>query len=118
MDDTATPESVALVRDSVALWRLTPRDAPQNLDAWRHSVYWGPAIIRAPDETAAREIAQRAFLELADAKAPLQEMRFSPWLQARLVACTRMAATAELAEDGAPGIVAPHQAVAVAHREQ
>ena len=76
MDDTATPELVALVRDSVALWRLTPRDAPQNLDAWTHSVYWGPAIIRAPDETAAREIAQRAFLELADAKAPLQEIRF------------------------------------------
>ena len=102
----------------VALWRLTPRNAPQNLDAWRHSTYWGPAIIRAADETAARGIAQRAFLEIADTKSPRQEIRFSPWLQARLVACSRMAATAELAEDGAPGIVAPHQAVAVAHREQ
>ena len=101
----------------MALWRLTPGDAPQNLDAWRHSAYWGPVIVRASDETAAREIAQRAFL-LADAKAPRQEIRFSPWLQVRLVACTRMAATAELAEDGAPGIVAPQQAVAVAHREQ
>ena len=101
----------------MALWRLTPGNAPQNLDAWRHSAYWGPVIVRAPDETAAREIAQRACLEDADAKAPRQEIRFSPWLQARRVACNRMAATAEFAEDGAPGIVAPQQAVAVAHRE-
>ena len=96
----------------MALWRLTPYE-PQNLDAWRQSKYWGALIIRAADERAAREIASGAFLQSA-AIVP-QKTPFSPWLQARLVACSRISATTEIAEDGVPGIVGPHQAVALAH---
>jgi len=101
---------------AMALWRLTPCE-PQNLDAWRSSKYWGALVIRAADERAARGIASGAFLQSA-AIAPHQEIRFSPWLQARLVACSRIRGTSEMAEDGAPGIVAPQKAVAIAQRER
>jgi len=93
----------------MALWRLTPRE-PLNLDGWRGSNYWGSVVIRAADETAAREIAQSAFEFAAIDHSPL-EVRVRPWLQDRFVACTRVLATTELVDDGAQGVVAPHQAV-------
>jgi hypothetical protein len=65
------------------IWRLMPVDLEDP--SWQGSSHRGPAIVRAPDEAAAREVAEAAFAT---------KMRFvpgtgtpvPPWKRPQLVA--------------------------------
>jgi len=66
----------------MAIWKLTPIDL---LDAnWEASSHRGAAIVRAPDEAAARAAAAKAF-DVAT-RFPLGTgVRVPPWTRANLV---------------------------------
>lgn len=64
------------------LWRLSPIDL---LDPnWEASSHRGPAIVRAPDEAAARAAAAEAF-DVATRFPPGGGVRVPPWTRASLV---------------------------------
>ena len=66
----------------MAIWRLTPIDL---LDAnWEASSHRGTAIVRAPDEPAARAAAAEAF-DVATRFPPGAGVRVPPWTRATLV---------------------------------
>ncbi len=61
------------------IWQLDPIDTEDP--NWEASTYRGRVIVRAPDEGAARDIAQRAFAKAATR--PLgEEVRVAPWRDA------------------------------------
>jgi hypothetical protein len=69
------------------LWRLTPVDlADPNWEASSHRAH---AIVRAPDEEAAREEAQKAF-GVKTGFAPGKGVLAPPWKRAALVRAERM----------------------------
>lgn len=64
------------------LWKLTPIDLlDQN---WEASSHRGQAIVRAPDEAAARAAAAEAF-DVATRFPPGAGVRVPPWTRASLV---------------------------------
>lgn len=64
------------------LWKLTPIDLlDQN---WEASSHRGPAIVRAPDEAAARAAAAEAF-DVTTRFPPGAGLRVPPWTRASLV---------------------------------
>ena len=66
----------------MTLWKLTPIDL---LDPnWEASAHRGPAIVRAPDEAAARAAAAKAF-DIATRFPPGTAVRVPPWTRASLV---------------------------------
>ncbi len=66
----------------MTLWKLTPIDL---LDPnWDASSHRGPAIVRAPDEAAARAAAAEAF-DVATRFPPGAGVRVPPWTRASLV---------------------------------
>jgi hypothetical protein len=69
------------------LWKLTPTD----LDApnWRNSSHRGLAIVRAPNEAAAREVAAGAF-NLPTHFRPGGGPQFPPWTSSELVRTERI----------------------------
>lgn len=71
------------------LWKLTPLDLKDP--NWEASSHRAVAIIRAPDEDAARDQAQRAF-GIKTGFPPGQGMKTPPWKRTNLV-------KAELVED-------------------
>jgi len=64
------------------VWKLTPLDP--NDPNWAASSHRGPAIVRAPDEAAARAEAERAFGVSTRFK-PGAGVRFPPWTRPSLV---------------------------------
>lgn len=67
----------------MALWKLTPIDpADPN---WRASSYRGRAIVRAPDEKSAREVAAEAF-DVRTRFPPGEGVKAPPWRRPGLVA--------------------------------
>jgi len=66
----------------MSLWKLIPIDlSDPNWDASSHR---GPAIVCAPDETAARAAAAKAF-DVATRFPPGMVVRAPPWTRASLV---------------------------------
>ncbi len=66
----------------MALWKLTPIDL---LDPnWQASSHRGMAIVRAPDEAAARAAAAQAF-DVATRFPPGTPVRVPPWTRDALV---------------------------------
>jgi hypothetical protein len=66
----------------MAIWKLTPIDL---LDAnWEASSHRGIAIVRAPDEAAARAAAAESF-DVATRFLPGAGLRVPPWSRATLV---------------------------------
>lgn len=66
----------------MALWKLTPIDL---LDPnWEASSHRGTAIVRAPDEAAARAAAAEAF-DVATRFPPGVGVKVPPWMRASLV---------------------------------
>jgi len=66
----------------MAIWKLTPIDL---VDAnWEASSHRGPAIVRAPNEAAARAAAAEAF-DVATRFPPGTGVRVPPWTRATLV---------------------------------
>ncbi len=66
----------------MAVWKLTPLDL---LDPnWEASSHRGPAIVRAPDEAAARAVAAEAF-DVATRFPPGTGVRVPPGTRASLV---------------------------------
>ncbi len=78
------------------LWKLTPTGLPS--DRWARSFFRGSAVVRAPDEAAARAHASLRF-DLAPSSPPSSGPLGSAWEQTELVRCTRV----EGAEDEATG---------------
>jgi len=73
----------------VPLWALKPLD-PDDSD-WQASSYQGLVIARAPDEQAARDVAERAF-GVKTRFPPGAGVKAPPWKRPNLV-------TAEIVED-------------------
>jgi hypothetical protein len=67
----------------MALWRLQPLDLADP--SWEASSHRGTVIVRAPDEAAAREQAQRAF-GIKTRFSPGAGIKAPPWLRPALVA--------------------------------
>jgi hypothetical protein len=70
------------------LWHLLPLDSTS--DHWRSSTYKGEVIVRAASEAEARSTATATFFT-AYARTPGDTMLFSPWGQASIVGCQRVA---------------------------
>jgi len=71
----------------MAIWKLTPIDL---LDMnWEASSHRATAIVRAPDEAAARAAAAAAF-DVPTRFPPGAGMRFPPWTRATLVKAERI----------------------------
>ncbi len=85
------------------LWKLTPTGVPS--DRWARSTFRRWAVVRAPDEAAARAHASLRF-DLAPASPPASGPLGSPWEQAELVRCTRVEG-AEDEETGPTAILDP-----------
>ena len=85
------------------IWKLTPI-APNDPNWWA-SEYSGVAVIRAPSEVRARQIASRAFK-----KATYQQLGdplpVSPWDKDHLVRCHQFEESGH-EEDGAESILEP-----------
>jgi hypothetical protein len=71
----------------MALWRLQTLD--ESDPSWEASSHRGPVIVRAPDEAAAREEAQRAF-GVKTRFSPGAGIKAPPWLRPALVAAERI----------------------------
>jgi hypothetical protein len=93
----------------VSLFRLSPRDG--RSPNWQRSGYVGTIIVRASSDLSAREIAERAFVQLVDFRGIYGRMLHSPWLDAREVSCVRVEPTEGISEEGAYGVVFPPNAV-------
>ncbi len=71
----------------MSLWKLSPIDV---LDPnWEASSHRGMAIVRAPDEAAARDAAAKAF-DVATRFPPGAGVRVPPWGRATLVRAERI----------------------------
>ena len=81
------------------IWKLTPIDS--NDPCWWASEYTGVAVIRAPSEERARQIATRAFKKAAHQKLG-DPLPVSPWNKDHLVQCHK-----EPDEDGPESIMEP-----------
>jgi len=79
-DGARIPES------AMSLWKLQPLDLSDP--NWEASSHRGPVIVRAPDEQAARDEAQRAF-GVKTRFSPGAAVRTPPWQRASLVAAER-----------------------------
>jgi len=64
------------------VWRLLPVDLADP--SWEASSHRGPAVVRAPDEESAREVAEAAF-GVRSRFAPGKGMRMPPWKRSDLV---------------------------------
>lgn len=68
------------------IWRLVPIDLKsQN---WKASAFMGELIVRASDESEARQIASLEFF-IAGARKLGQNVAVSPWKDPTMVSCTR-----------------------------
>ena len=65
------------------LWKLTPLDL--SAPNWEASTYIGPAIVRAPDEVAARRAANEKFSHAANKQPIGAPVSHPPWNHASLV---------------------------------
>jgi hypothetical protein len=72
---------------AMPLWRLQPLDLTDP--SWEASSHRGPVIVRATDERAAREEAQRAF-GVKTRFAPGEGVKAPPWKRASLVSAERV----------------------------
>jgi hypothetical protein len=88
---------------NVKLWKLTPikLDSPHMMASW-HKQY---AIIRAPNEAAARELA-KADLSIAVEAQPSSDTIFSPWEQSDIVTCVEHNGS-EFNHAGKPAVLYP-----------
>jgi hypothetical protein len=69
------------------VWKLTPTDlADPN---WEASSHRGPAVVRAPNEAAARKAAAEAF-DVATHFPPRGGAKFPPWHSPALVKAERI----------------------------
>jgi hypothetical protein len=82
------------------LWHLLPLDSTS--DHWRSSTYKGEVIVRAASEAEARSTATATFFT-AYARTPGDTMLFSPWGQASIVGCQRVAGVPH--ENQGPAVV-------------
>jgi hypothetical protein len=96
----------------MSLFKLSPRDG--RSPNWQRSGYVGAIIVRASSDGAAREIAERAFVQMVDFKGIHGRMLHSPWLDAREVSCVRAEPIDGLSEEGPEGVVFPPSAVELA----
>ena len=85
------------------IWRLTPRDVDDP--SWQASSHRGVVWVRAPDERAAREEAQKAF-GLKTRFPPETVARGLPWLEADMVRAEIKTNVRHDAE-GAVGVLEP-----------
>ena len=85
------------------LWRLTPLD-PKDL-SWEASSHRAMALVRAPDEEAAREVAQKAF-GVKTGFRPGEGIKAPPWKRAHLVKAERIADD-RYDPDGPAGVLEP-----------
>ena len=69
------------------IWKLTPLD-PRD-PSWQASAHCAIAIVRAPDEEAAREAAQKAF-GVKTGFTPGGGIKLPPWKRASLVKAERI----------------------------
>src|SRR3974377_1602994 len=68
--------------DAMPLWKLTPIDLHDP--NWESSSHRGAAVVRAPDENAARAAAAQAF-DVATRFPPRGGAKFPPWHSPALV---------------------------------
>jgi hypothetical protein len=85
------------------LWKLRPLDLGDP--NWEASSHRGPVMVRAPDEQAAREQAQRAF-GVKTRFSPGATIRTPPWQRASLVAAERVR-DQRYEEDGPTEVLEP-----------
>jgi hypothetical protein len=85
------------------IWKLQPTEHAS--DDWTTSLHRGAAIVRAPTEDLARQIAAEAF-SMPVASAAERARLFSPWTQRELVRCFRLEQST-FSEDGPPTILDP-----------
>jgi hypothetical protein len=69
------------------IWKLEPTAAES--EDWRTSIYKGPVIVRAKDETSARLLADRAF-GIAVCIKPGNDTPLRAWSQDNLVTCRHL----------------------------
>lgn len=87
------------------IWELTPIDS--NHPNWRASMHTKPAVIRAPSEERAREIAAQAFREAAEREpGEIGPIPTPPWGDEGLVRCRRLEESV-YSEDGPEAILKP-----------
>ncbi len=96
------------------IWRLEPCDLR---DAnWEASSHRGPVIVRAPSETAAREMAERAF-GVKTRFTPGKGLHVPPWRRPHLVHA-RIIESATYPAEGATEILEPSYDLVLSQRER
>lgn len=85
------------------IWQLTPmrEDSPD----WNLSTFRGKVLIRATDESTAREIATRAFAIAAKVEKD-RSTRFNPWTNSNLVSC-KAVSDVEFSTEGPSELLSP-----------
>jgi len=85
------------------IWKLTP--LPKEPSDWDLSTYRGEVLIRATEESMAREIATCAFAIAAQVKED-RSTRSNPWTNSGLVSCDVVSGSG-LATEGPSEVLSP-----------
>ena len=69
------------------IWKLTPTNLKDA--AWQASTYKGEVLVRAADESQARQLAAATLRKWVDVRLVQHTSCTTPWGQHRLVRCSR-----------------------------
>ncbi len=92
------------------IWKLEPVNTSE--DHWRASTHVGPVIVRAPNETKARSLADDAFGIIPQYLGGADPL--PPWNYSSIVTCVQLEDSG-FDEEGPDEILGPEEALSRAH---